>query len=81
MYEYLHIVQQMAYIRKCSLLEPCSSSLYPPFLCADVQNVISSNESVAVLVFQLTIYILFGLLKSNVHVAVKTRENTSVVQT
>lgn len=59
----------------------CVFLSYPPLLSADVQNVVSSNEGVAVLVFELPVDVLLSLLESNVHVAVKARQYTSVIQT
>lgn len=41
-------------------------------LGADVQNVVSSDEGIPILVFQLTIDVFFCLLQCNVHVAVQT---------
>lgn len=43
-------------------------------LGAYVQDVVSSNECITVLVFQLTIAVLFSLFQSNVHVTIKASQ-------
>eukprot|EP00656_Telonema_subtile_P051687 TRINITY_DN7016_c0_g1_i4.p1 TRINITY_DN7016_c0_g1~~TRINITY_DN7016_c0_g1_i4.p1 ORF type:complete len:110 (-),score=9.66 TRINITY_DN7016_c0_g1_i4:23-352(-) len=55
------------------------ASLVAPLLCADVQNVVATNESITVLCAQLAIHVLFCLLHRDVHVAIQTREDTSVI--
>lgn len=53
---------------------PCH--LCSTFLCWNIQDIVASNERIAVFVFQLTICILFGLIQRNIHVAVQTCQNT-----
>lgn len=50
-----------------------SSSLLP--LKRDL-TVVAANKRVAVLVLELAVHVLLSLLKSDVHVAVKARENS-----
>lgn len=50
--------------------------LSTPFLRADVENIVPSDESITILVFQLSINILFCLLKGNVEVAVQAGQDT-----
>jgi hypothetical protein len=45
-------------------------------LCADVENIVPSDESITVLVFELSIHILFCLLKGYVEVAVQAGQDT-----
>lgn len=43
-----------------------------PLLGADVQNIVSSEKRISVLVLQLTVDILFSLLYGDVHVTIQT---------
>lgn len=44
--------------------------LEPSLLGTYVQNIVSSNESISKFVFQLAIYIFFGLFQCNIHVSI-----------
>jgi hypothetical protein len=41
-----------------------------------MHTIVSSYESITIFVLQLTIHILFSLLHRNVHVSIKTSQNT-----
>lgn len=47
-----------------------------PLLGANVENIIASNEGVAILVLQLTIAVLFSLFKCNIHVPIQASQHT-----
>ena len=51
----------------------------PPLLRADVQDVVAPDESITVLVLQLSVHVLLRLFQRNVHVAVQTGEHSSVI--
>jgi len=53
--------------------------LASPLLSGDVEDVVATNERIAILVLQLASLILFSLFKRYVHESVKTREDPSVI--
>lgn len=48
------------------------------FRCGNVKDVVSSNECIAETVFQLSVFVLFCLLESDIHVAIQAGENATV---
>ena len=58
------------------LQKSCSS-----LLTGNIKNVVSTNESVAIFLLQLTVNIFFGLFQSNVHVAVQAIQNATIIDT
>ena len=50
--------------------------LLSPLLCANVKNVVATDERVAVLVLQLSVDVLLGLLERNIHVTIKANQNS-----
>lgn len=46
------------------------------FLCADKEYIVSTNKSIAIFILELAITIFFGLLQSNVHVAIKACQDS-----
>lgn len=46
-----------------------------PFLCADVEHVVSTDEGISVLVLELSIHILLCLLERYVHVPIQARQH------
>ena len=46
------------------------------FLRADVKNIVSTDKSIAVFVLELSIDVFLSLFQSNVHVSIKTCQNT-----
>ena len=61
------------------MLDNRTESLSPPLLGGDVEDVISSDEGISVLLLQLPVDILLRLLQGNVHIPVKTHQNTTVI--
>lgn len=41
------------------------------FLCANVKNIVPPDESIAILILQLSIYIFFSLFQGYVHVSIQ----------
>lgn len=48
-------------------------------MCGNVENVVAADECVAILVLQLAVRVFFRLFEGDVHEAVETSENPSVV--
>jgi len=51
------------------------------FYRADVEYIVAPNEGISVFVLELSIDVFLGLFQRNVHIAIETRQHSSIVHT
>ena len=56
-----------------------SDILSPPLLCGDVEDVVSPDESVSILLLELSLDIFLSLLQGNIHVAIQADQDPTII--